>query len=71
MDTRTSSLDPVDWPEAKPTGNAHLLAGYIAARLSEVPRDYEIAALGNPLILKNRNTGNRFSVSVQQIAGSE
>jgi hypothetical protein len=57
------------WPKPKATGNAYLLLGFIGGRIHNDYSLEERAADG--LIVKNRTTGNRFKIHVDQISGTE
>jgi hypothetical protein len=64
-----------DWPEPRVTGNAHLLAGFIAGSIGRPriggERLYEVERLENPVIVSHTESGNRYRVTVEQISGSE
>jgi hypothetical protein len=62
-----------DWGTPKVTDNARLLSGYIVGALSQ--RDlYELVGFDSTLgtiVVRSHLTGNRFKVTVAQVAGSE
>lgn len=62
-----------EWTRARKTGNAHLLLGHIGGLIDgESDRhNYKVEKLGDPLVVVNVMTKNRFIVEVKQIEGVE
>jgi hypothetical protein len=60
------------WPEPRVTGNAALLAGYIAGVMHKCDRDGPYSVVGlNPGVEIEHENGNRYRLTVEQISGQE
>jgi hypothetical protein len=67
-----------DWPEPRVTPNSMLLSGYIIGALSAVAQErwvtYRFVSAdvqAGTAVVERMETGNRYRISVEQIAGQE
>jgi hypothetical protein len=64
-----------EWPEARVTGNATLLLGYLTGALMSVDdRDYDIVSVEvstGSQVPQHKVSGNLFRMTVKQIGGVE
>lgn len=64
-------VESTRWDKPRITANAQMLSGYLAGMLDADEGMYELVGLGNPTLIRNRETGNLYHVTVEQIAGEE